>query len=189
MAFSLKPVDRAGLRNLYPAMRRDFPKAELKPLSKLERQLRQGRCQVWLVLEDETPRGYASVLLTPGCPYVLLDYLAMFPGQRGGGYGSRALALLKEQYPAGILAEAEAELPGDGEESQTRRRRIAFYQKNGFVPCPFENSIFGVEYLVHLWTPQPVEHPGREAAQAMIVHYRGQLPPMVFHACVKIRAE
>ena len=84
--------------------------------------------------------------------------------------------------------EAEARLP-DVEETQenlTRCRRIAFYQKNGFVPCPFENSVFGVRYLVHLWTPRPLECPEQAGAQALRAHYRHQLPEAIFRACVRI---
>ena len=181
-------MDRAELRALYPTMRKDFPPAELKPLSKLEKLMRQGCYHGWFLMEGEARRGYAMVQVTPGCPYVLLDYLAMFAGRRGGGYGSKTLELLKEKYPAGILAEAEDELPGphEAEENAVRRRRIAFYQKNGFIPCPFENSVFGVRYLVHLWTLEPVEDPSRPAARALLAHYRHHLPHMICHTCVKI---
>ena len=183
----LKKMDRSGLRELYPTMKKDFPPAELKPLSKLEKLMRQGCYHGWFLMEDEARRGYALVQATPGCPYVLLDYLAMFSGRRGDGYGSKTLELLKQQYPSGVLAEAEAELPGqEEEENAVRRRRIAFYQKNGFIPCPFENSVFGVKYLVHLWTPEPVDDPSRKAARALLAHYRHHLPPVICRACVKI---
>ena len=188
MGMTLKSMDRTELRALYPTMRKDFPKNELKPLTKLEKQMRRGDCQGWFLMEEKTPRGYALVQNAPGCPYVLLDYLAVFSGQRGGGYGSQALQLLQRQYPDGILVEAEAQLPDVEEtrENLTRCRRIAFYQKNGFVPCPFENSVFGVRYLIHLWTAQPLAHPEQAGAQALRAHYCHQLPEAIFRACVQI---
>ena len=98
--------------------------------------------------------GCAFMLRHPAAPYVLLDYLAM--EERGHGAGSACLALLKNEYPQGIVAEVEAVDPGlDAETAALRRRRIGFYQRAGFISCPFPNRIFNVHYLVHLWHPPP----------------------------------
>ena len=187
MQLRLTELDRAGLRRLYPAMRRDFPPAELKPLRRLEKQMRQGDCRGWLIKEGDIPRGYALVQSAPGTPFVLLDYLAVFPQRRGGGYGSGGLALLQEKYPGGILAEVEDEVPGQEGENRVRRRRMDFYRRMGFVPCPFDNSVFGVRYLVHLWTPRPVEDPARQAAEGLLAHYRHQLPGQVCRLMVRVQ--
>ncbi|MCD8161679.1 MAG: GNAT family N-acetyltransferase [Clostridiales bacterium] len=184
----LVPLTPADLPRIYRRMEADFPPAELKKPAHLQRLFREGLSEGWLLLADGREVGYAILLRPAGVPYTLLDYLAM--EERGAGYGSACLALLKERYPGGILAEVEALEEGlPPETARLRQRRIAFYQRSGFRPCPFPNDIFGVRYLVHLWTARP-EEPGeaRLAALALEECYRRQLPPAVFRANVRIEA-
>ncbi|MCD8341288.1 MAG: GNAT family N-acetyltransferase [Clostridiales bacterium] len=185
-SMNLTPMTLADLPRVYRLMERDFPPAELKQLAHLQRLFREGLSEGWLLLRGGREVGYA-ILLRPGeAPYTLLDYLAM--EERGAGCGTACLALLKERYPGGLLAEVEAPEAGlPPEVARLRRRRIAFYQRSGFRPCPFPNDIFGVRYLVHLWTPQP-EEPDEacQAALALEECYRRQLPPERFRANVFI---
>ena len=129
----------------------------------------------WTLMADGRDVGYAFVLQSPALPFVLLDYLAM--EERGHGAGSVCLALLKNEYPQGILAEVEDVLPElDADTNALRRRRWQFYRRAGFVPVPFENVIFTERYLVHLWTPAPVEQPRLAAARTLDAYYALQLP-------------
>ena len=184
---ALRPLDLEGLKKLYPTMAVDFPPNELKSLNKMERLMEAGTSEGWLLMEEEIPKGYAFFLRVPGEKLVLLDYYAIFPGLRGQNLGSRGLDVMREQYPDGIFLEAEspdtAETP---EERNTRRRRIAFYQRAGFVPCPFENSVFGVTYLVHLWARELPENRNRLAARLLTEAYRCQLRPEVFERQIHI---
>ena len=129
----------------------------------------------WYLMADGKAAGYAFMLRHPAAPYVLLDYLAM--EERGHGAGSACLALLKNEYPQGIVAEVEAIDPGlDAETAALRRRRIGFYQRAGFIPCPFPNRIFNVHYLVHLWHPAAPEYPAPSVAAALDTLYALQYP-------------
>lgn len=182
---ALKPMTRQELADYYPFLQDTFPPDELKPLDMLHRQLDQGVCDAWLLTENGSPKGLALMLRTGGGPYVLLDYLAML--EKGSGWGSQCLELLKAQYPQGILVEAEAALPELPPETLAlRQRRLRFYQRAGFVPCPFKNCIFGVVYLVHLWAKRWPENPARACAQAYYQLYRGQLPPQWMNAHIYI---
>lgn len=169
----LTPIDRDGLADLYPSMRDDFPPLELKPLRRMRQLLKQGRYEPFFAELDGIRRGYAFLLKTEDSPYILLDYLAMFRPERNGGYGSRTLELLKEHCPDGLMAEVEDPDDADTpEERALRLRRVAFYQRSGFTPCPFPNVIFGVRYLIHVWTPDGSATP-RKAAQCLRNHYLG----------------
>ena len=75
-------------------------------------------------------------------PYILLDYYAVLSGLRGTGIGSRFFPLLREELRdvCAILLEVESvESTEDENEKTLRRRRIAFYERNGCavtnVPC------------------------------------------------------
>lgn len=173
--FALQPLTREELAHYYPFLEDTFPKNELKPLKRLYELCDRGIYDMWKLTQDGTVRGLALMLRAKGCRFVLLDYLAML--DKGRGCGSACLALLKEQYPEGILVEAEAVLDGLPPEVQAiRRRRQAFYQRAGFVPCPFENDIFGVVYLVHLWARELPADRDRICARELYLNYQEQLP-------------
>ena len=94
----------------------------------------------------------------------------------------------ENEYPQGILAEVEALEPEPPQlaVNDPAGGASAFYQRASFVPCPFENTIFRVHYLVHLWCPSPLEHRERQAAQALDTPLRppaagGDLPQECIH--------
>ena len=175
MEYHLKCIDPADFPAIYPRLERDFPRTELKRLPHMQRLLDEGLEVGWTLMADGRDAGYAFVIQSPALPFVLLDYLAM--EERGHGAGSVCLALLKNEYPQGILAEVEDVLPElDADTNALRRRRWQFYRRAGFVPVPFENVIFTERYLVHLWTPAPVEQPRLAAARTLDAYYALQLP-------------
>jgi GNAT superfamily N-acetyltransferase len=185
---NLTPLTIEGLSALYPAMEADFPPSELKSLDKLRRLMAGGSWEGWLLEEQGEAKGYACFLNIPGEELALLDYYAIFPAFRGQGLGSRGLECLKAAYPRGFFLEAEdPAFAGNEEERRTRLRRVAFYQQAGLVPCPFPNSVFGVEYLVHLWCGQLPEDPSRRCAQLLSLAYRCQLTEDVFRKQIRIQ--
>jgi hypothetical protein len=186
-ALQLEPISIEGLRALYPIMEVDFPPDELKSLDKLERLMGQGISQGYWLTENGEPKGYAFLLRQPGEDMVLLDYYAIFAHLRGQSLGSQGLALLKAACPRGIFLEAEEpSAAATAQEREIRLRRVAFYQRAEFVPCPFENSVFGVRYLVHLWAESIPESRCRRAAQLLAGAYRCQLSESAYQRQVKI---
>lgn len=183
---ALRPMTRRELADYYPFLQDTFPPNELKPLKRLYELLDRQIYDAWLLEGDGAPRGIALMLRAKDCRFVLLDYLAML--EKGGGWGSQCLRLLQERYPQGILVEAEAELPQlPPEVNALRARRQHFYRRAGFVPCPFDNRVFGVAYLVHLWAQEMPEEPSRTCARELYRNYREQLPKKWLDAHVYIQ--
>lgn len=186
MEFHLKCMGSEDVERIYPAMERDFPRAERKPLPRLLEMVEQGMEVGWLLVADGREAGYAFMTRHPSARFVLLDNLAMF--ERGSGYGSACLALLKQEYPQGMLAEVEAELPElSPEENALRRRRFNFYRRANFTPHPFPCRVFTVPYLVHLWCPEELEDAAGEAARALDAIYAAQLPTEIYRREVFIQ--
>lgn len=179
MEYHLEYMPPEDLDQVYPQILRDFPQDQCKKLPHLQSLMASGMEVGWYLVADGHRAGYAMVLRHPAVPFVLLDYLAM--ERRGRGDGTACLALLQNEYPQGILAEVDPEEEGlDPEVNALRRRRLAFYRRSGFVPCPFPNRIFGVEYLIHLWCLSPLEHRERQAAQALDTLYALQFPDQIY---------
>ena len=185
MSYQLKRALPEDYLRLYPLLTAVFPRGELKREPHIIAQLERGLEEAWFLTDGERELGYALIVRDDSVPYVLLDYLAMY--EHNGGCGSACLELLKQKYPQGILAEVEADLPDLPEEERIlRRRRFGFYRRAGFVPFAFENSIFTVEYLVHLWQGEGEYADARSCAQALSDIYRLQLPQEIYDARVFI---
>ena len=79
---------------------------------------------------------------------IFLLYFAVNAQIRSKGYGSRIIEEVKK-----IAGEREiilnVEKPEESAENNAQRvRRIAFYERNGFVLCDFNLQIEGTDYLV-----------------------------------------
>ena len=162
-----------------------FPAEELKPFPAMEQLFRRGAYRPVGAWEGETLVGYALLWTSPAAGYVLIDYLGVTAARRNGGLGGEILRLLQEKFRAweGILVESEA--PEGGPEDALRRRRLGFYQRNGFRPLSYDCLLFGVHYRTFLLSPNGK---GTEAA-AMEAHrgvYRSQLAPWAYEKFVEI---
>lgn len=143
----LNVLDKAGLSALYDSdIRFDFPKAELKPLQAMLKLMDAGRYEPLLVTEDGSAVGYALCWLPEGREGALLEYLGVLRGKRSGGLGSRILTLLMARYGQ-VFGEVEApDQSASPAEDDLRRRRIAFYERNGFRVLDYECALFGVRF-------------------------------------------
>ena len=142
----LKRLNKEELARLYADhLTEDFPKSELKPLRGMLALMDLGRYDPLLVVEDGAAVGYAMVWLPTGQTGGLLEYFGVFPALRSGGLGSRILTLLAERYGQ-IFGEAEKPNAPDAAENDLRRRRIAFYERNGFRVLDYECALFGVHF-------------------------------------------
>ena len=128
-----------------------FSANEIKPWDDVVRLLAEDRYEIWGLFEAsdaETgglPVGFACLWKRTGIPLVLLDYLGVTAARRNAGLGAHMLALLKAQGRPLVM---ESELPVEGspeEENAIRRRRIAFYERNGFRPA-YEMATCGMRW-------------------------------------------
>ena len=123
----------------------DFPHAELKPLAAMLRLMDLGRYDPLLVTERGEAVGYAMLWLPESRAGALLEYLGVLRGRRNGGLGAKILELLGARYGQ-LFGEAEKPNSEDPSENSLRRRRIAFYERNGFRVLDYECALFGVHF-------------------------------------------
>ena len=143
----LNLLNKEELTNLYKdEMMFDFPRAELKPLRAMLRLMDMGQYDPLLVTDDQgVALGYAMIWLPRARNGALLEYLGVLRGKRNGGLGSQVLPLLAARY-GHLFGEAEAPTSDDPAENDLRRRRIAFYERNGFRVLDYECALFGVHF-------------------------------------------
>ena len=142
----LKLLNKEELKDLYAReMVFDFPKSELKPVRAMLRLMDAGLYEPLLVTREDEAVGYAMVWLPANRQGGLLEYFGVLRGKRDRGLGSAILDLLAQRYGQ-LFGEAEAPDSGDPAENDLRRRRIAFYERNGFRVLDYECALFGVRF-------------------------------------------
>lgn len=157
-----------------------FAPNEIKPWTDIERLLNEDRYEIWGLFtedrdeptpdepaglsEEALPVGFACLWKREGIPLVLLDYMGVTARLRSCGLGAWMLGRLREQGRPLVL---ESEMPVDGAlagENDLRRRRIAFYERNGFRPV-YEMATCGLR-----WQALLAEAEGCELADVMRWH-------------------
>lgn len=116
-------------QQVYALYKEAFPKEEQKPLDLMEKWGEEGKAELLAIVENEEFIGLAMNMFSTDA--AILDYLAISPAKRSGGYGSRAVKGLIERIGnRKYVFEIEKQDP-QAENAQDRKRRKAFYLRNG----------------------------------------------------------
>ncbi len=146
----LKELSIDEITNIYHTrMVIDFPKAELKPLNYIVQAVNEGIYECLGLYEDETCIGY-TFLVKQGGSY-LIDYLAIYPGKRNNGAGSKLIRLLKEYLAKADFVIIEVEDPQyaeTDEDKDLQTRRLDFYLRNECVDTGLRVRCFGVPFII-----------------------------------------
>ena len=126
-----------------------FPPEELiAPMKLLEFSQNDDKAEFELLafLENEDFVGFVALYAYENLAY--LAFFAIRADLRGKGYGSKALALLREHRKDRVIV-AEIEDPAAPcENREERERRAAFYARAGFKTSGNHISYVGVTYSV-----------------------------------------
>ncbi len=106
-----------------------FPEVERKPFPYMEELCASGKMEMLAVVENGEFIGLDINMLAKNA--AILDYFAISPEKRSGGYGSRALRLILERFQGQkLIFEIETQDPS-AENAVDRKRRKDFYLRNG----------------------------------------------------------
>lgn len=111
---------------------RAFPSTEKMSFKDLTEMIEEKEMEGFAYYEKIDFCGFALVNLYREFAY--LYYLAISPIKRDQGYGSKALALLKKQYPSKQIVMEIEEEDSSRDNAIQREKRIRFYKRNGFEP-------------------------------------------------------
>ncbi len=137
-----KPRGFAHWRKIYKLYLSAFPIYERKPFSMIRKMEKKGVTDVWYFEKNGKFIGLAATINSENT--ILIDYLAIDKKHRKQGYGSEILWLLREKYTGrGIFVEIESTFE-DCENKEERKRRKAFYLRNGMEEMGVLAELFGV---------------------------------------------
>ena len=120
----LEKINPEDFADIYEEMEKNFILAERRDFAPAYELLQQEEFTIYHLLDEGEKVGFISLWQLKGFTYV--EHFVVYESHRNRGYGAKALTAVKEQNPCVVL---EAELPED----EMTKRRIGFYQRNGFV--------------------------------------------------------
>lgn len=111
---------------IFSIMQDSFPKDEYRPFAEQQALLRHPGYQIYILPEKETEIIKAFVAVWRFTELTFIEHFAVNPAFRNQGLGTVMLQELKHFITGRICLEVEPP------ENDLSRRRIAFYQRNGF---------------------------------------------------------
>jgi hypothetical protein len=138
------PEEIEYVRELYET---SFPDSEKKPFDAIVRIDREDKGNMYTILKGEEAVGLLFTLEND--ELTLIDYFAIDPNAQNGQVGSKVLRTFFEEEEKPIVLEIEnPEKAEDAEEEFIRKKREAFYLRNGLKIMPYRVDLFGVEMKI-----------------------------------------
>ncbi len=139
-------VNEKTFSAVYEKMCAAFPFEERRDFTDQEECLNDKRFCFFEIYDNDAAVGFISLWNLNG--FVFIEHLAIDADKRSGGYGSKAVELVKETYKKPVILEAEAP------ETEQQIKRIRFYDRLGFKvnDYPYEQPSYhggeGVPLLI-----------------------------------------
>ena len=135
--------------NVWSLYHEAFPKVERKPKAVMELLKDQGKMEIYAIEDQGEFIGLAMNMICGDMG--LLDYFAIAENKRNSGYGSRCIRLLLEEFKdRKYIFEIEKQ-DEQAENSADRKRRKAFYLRNGLKETGVFANVYQVDF--ELLTP------------------------------------
>jgi len=146
-------MNNAALRQLYETA---FPVEEQIPFDDLAHLLKVMDIDFTAYYHDkDTMVGFTMVLRMPKCNWGW--YFAVKEELRGRGYGQQILSALLDRYRTQrpFIIDIESPSQPDAPNPEQRRRRHAFYRRNGLLDTPTSRTFDGITYTIMTSSNEP----------------------------------
>lgn len=150
---------------VYKKMESAFPYEERRDSDGQRENFQNSHFNFFEIIDGDTPVGLISPWVFES--FVFVEHLAIDSDKRSGGYGSKAIQLLKETYKKPIILEVEP--PTD----EQKIKRIRFYERLGF-------NMNGYDYF------QPSFHGTDETVPLKLLSYPSPLSQGEFEDFFKL---
>ncbi len=142
-------VTDKAFNTVFDKMTTAFPYEERRDYFDQMECLKNSRFKFSEIYDDDTAVGFIALWVFDS--FVFIEHIAIDENKRGGGYGTKAIELVKKTYNLPLILEAEAP------ETEIQKKRITFYERLGFKVNSYDYT-------------QPSYH-GGEGVPLMILSY------------------
>ena len=115
---------------VYDKMTAAFPYEERRDCFDQKECLKNSYFNFFEIYDGDTAVGFTALWVFE--KFIYIEHIAIDEDKRGGGYGSKAIDLIKEKYNKPIILEAEAPV------TEQQIKRIKFYDRLGFKVNNFD---------------------------------------------------
>ncbi len=126
----LKEINEEKFPEIYKKLENAFPYEERRDFADYKIYFRNEHFAPFEIIDGESDVGFINLWVFKS--FVYIEHIAIDPNIRGGGYGTKAINLIKKHFGKMIILESEAP------ETETQIKRIHFYEKLGFKINSFE---------------------------------------------------
>ncbi len=127
---SLKEVKEENFSEIYKKLENAFPYEERRDFADYKIYYQNKYFAPFEIIDGENAVGFVNLWVFKS--FVYIEHIAIDPRIRGGGYGTKAINLVKEHFGKMIILESEAP------ETETQIKRIHFYENLGFKINSYE---------------------------------------------------
>ena len=184
---TLEQVRAAYAALIVPA----FPENELKPLRRIEAAVRRGEylCCGAVAAGNVLGAAFFVRIRRGGRTLMLFDYFVVSPALRCRGIGGAFLQALIDGPLRGadtaLLEVDDPDRADDCEERALRRRRLAFYLRNGLYDTGARATVYGAAFRI-LALPGGETVDAEQARGVYAALYKAILPPHAYRHRVVI---
>ena len=146
-------VNEKTFNTVFDKMKTAFPYEERRDYSDQKECLENKYFKFFEIYDGDLVVGFTALWVFEN--FVFIEHIAIDENKRGGGYGSKAIELIKEKYNKPLILEAEAPV------TEQQIKRIKFYNRLGFNVNSFNYT-------------QPSYH-GGEGVPLLILSYPNKL--------------
>lgn len=133
---------------LYDLYDKAFPEQEKKPLQIMENLVADNRMEMLAMVDEDEFVGLAINLIDTEQNRALLDYYAIVPEKRSGGYGSKGLEVLLDRFKnQKYIFEIETQ-DKKAENAEERKRRKDFYLRNGLKETGLFVNVYNTDFEI-----------------------------------------
>lgn len=130
--------DMSGFSEIALLQKESFPPEENYSMEQLLELAESDHIEYQSFWENDILCGI--LFYNVGFSMIYLFYLAVNPVLRSKGYGSEILQWLKRNYPNKVIVANIEPVEILANNAEQRRRRLTFYEKNGFQWLPYRVS-------------------------------------------------
>lgn len=131
-----------------------FPDDERLPSAEFLDIVSRFGCRTYAACDKGETVGFAAIAHDDELKLAFLWFLAVDSERRGSGYGSKILDLLKAKFPdCQLVLDMEQVADTSAGNPEQRRRRLKFYERNGFHRTMVGISYFGMNLEIMVTDP------------------------------------
>lgn len=133
---------------LYAVNDEAFPNEERIPSDRIINFCLNLNCDFWGIYDEKEFAGFIVILPNKELKIAYICFFAIDSKYRSKGFGTKTLQEVSKKYSEFQLVLDLERIDENAKNIEQRKRRLAFYERNGYRRTNFGMTYFGVDYEI-----------------------------------------